>query len=217
MTSNKIDSIVIVCSGEDYNIKKLKQYCSRAQYIIAVDNGLALLNKIKIKPDLIIGDLDSVNKKLLDKYKYITIEKYPADKDLTDSELAILKGQSLNPKNIYLFAATGSYFDHSFANVINIFKYRCSTNFEIITNNSTIYPIFKEKTITGRKNHRFSIFPITDVYNFSMKGAKYTFNDNKKHLYIYDYSISNVIISDNLNIKFRKGNLFLVLYDKGFN
>jgi len=47
-----------------------------------------------------------------------------------------------------------------------------------------------------------------------MTGAQYNFS--KENLAITDYSISNVIIKDKLEINFQEGKLFCVLFDEGF-
>jgi thiamine pyrophosphokinase len=219
-----LKNIVIVNGGNDYDIKKLKFYCKNADYIIAADAGLYLLYKIKIKPDLIIGDMDSIKQSILNKYKYVSIEKYPEDKDYTDSELAIMKARQLNPDNISIFASTGDYLDHSFANIINLFKYQNDKiNMELITKNSSVYPVFNKKTIIDKKNHRFSLLPLTKLENLSLKGCKYDFK-NKKDISIFDYSISNVITDNICTISFKKAAIIkhdrsaaiLILFDKGY-
>ena len=63
------ENIVIVASGEDYEKNKILNYCENSDYIISVDGGLNILDKLRIKPSIIIGDMDSVDKKLLTKYK----------------------------------------------------------------------------------------------------------------------------------------------------
>jgi thiamine pyrophosphokinase len=212
----KIKKIVIVCSGEDYSEKKLIAFCKKSDFIISVDGGLNILDKIKIKPSCIIGDMDSVDKKLLHKYESVQTELYPADKDFTDSELAIKKAISFFPEIISIFSGTGSYFDHSFANLINLFKYlKHNIQMEIITGNSKIFPVFKEIKILNHAGRRFSIFPVEKTEGIEMQGCKYEFK-NKKNLKIFDYSISNVITEKEMKIKIKKGLMFCVLFDEGY-
>jgi thiamine pyrophosphokinase len=110
---------------------------------------------------------------------------------------------------------TGNYFDHSYANIINLFRnYRQNIKMQIITSNSIIFPVFKKTTLFDLKGRRFSLFPLSLIKEFSMTGAQYNFS--KKNLAITDYSISNVIIDGKLAINFREGKLFCVLFDEGF-
>jgi len=125
--------IVIIGNGEDWKRDKIINFCQDSDYIIAADNGLSLLHRFNLSPNLIIGDLDSVPSSLLVQYKQIPLEKHPQKKDLTDTELCIQKAIGMNPKQIILLAMTGNYFDHSYANIINLFRnYRKNIKMQII-------------------------------------------------------------------------------------
>jgi thiamine pyrophosphokinase len=208
-------NIVIIGNGENWKKEKIVSFCRESDYIIAADNGLSVLHRFHLMPNLIIGDLDSVPSSLLVQYKQIPIEKHPQKKDLTDTELCIQKAIGLNPKQIILLAMTGNYFDHSYANIINLFRnYRQNIKMQIITSNSIIFPIIEKTTLFNLKGRRFSLFPLNTITEFSLSGAQYKLS--KKRLAITDYSISNVIIEDKLEINFQKGKLFCVLFDEGF-
>jgi thiamine pyrophosphokinase len=210
-----VQRIIIVGNGEDWQKEKVISFCQTADFIIAADNGLSLLHQFNITPDLIIGDMDSVSSVLLQHYPDIPVEKFPAKKDFSDTELAIKKAITLNPGEIILLAVTGNYFDHSYATIINLFRnYQSGIEIKIITSNSLIFPIKKKTTLLHLKGRRFSLFPINDIKNFSMQGAQYQFT--KKNLRVVDYSLSNVIIEEKLEINLEKGMLFCVLFDKGW-
>ncbi len=207
--------IAIVGNGEDWKKEKIIQFCQEADYIIAADNGLALLHHLHIKPDIIIGDLDSVSPTLLQHYPEIPIEKHPSKKELTDSELSIQKAISMNPRELLLLAMTGRYFDHSYASIINLFRnHKQDIKIKIVTSNSVIFPITGKISLLHLKGRRFSLFPLSPIKQFSMSGSQYQFP--KKNLTITDYSISNVIIDKRLEINFKEGKLFCVLFDQGF-
>ena len=82
----KYNHISIIGNGEDWNPTKIKDYCKNSDFIIAADNGLSILDQLNVTPDLIIGDLDSVTKTVLAKYKNIALEKYPKEKELSKTE-----------------------------------------------------------------------------------------------------------------------------------
>jgi thiamine pyrophosphokinase len=205
--------IIIIGNGEDWQKEKILSFCQTADFIIAADNGLSLLHQFDITPDLIIGDLDSVSPALLQRYPDIPVEKFPGKKDFSDTELAIKKVITLNPREIILLAVTGNYFDHSYAAIINLFRnYKSGIEIKIVTSNSLIFPIKKKTTLLYLKGRRFSLFPISDIKNFSMQGAQYQFA--KKNLKVTDYSLSNVIVQEKLEINLEKGMLFCVLFDE---
>ena len=144
--SKKYNHISIIGNGEDWDEKKIKDYCKVSDFIIAADNGLSVLDELNITPNLIIGDLDSVPEKILVKYKKIPLERYAKEKDLTDSEISLQKAISLKPKKISLLAMTGTYFDHSLANILNLYRnYVPNIETEVITHNATIFPITSKR------------------------------------------------------------------------
>ena len=59
-------------------------------YCIAADSGLVMADKLGLTVDLLLGDYDSVDKKIFEKYngntKTIT---YPCEKDYTVTHLAL--------------------------------------------------------------------------------------------------------------------------------
>ena len=60
-------------------------------YIVAVDSGAEHAYKLFLKPDLIIGDLDSISTKTYDRVNKDRIEilEYKKNKDYTDFEIAL--------------------------------------------------------------------------------------------------------------------------------
>jgi thiamine pyrophosphokinase len=210
----KYDHISIIGNGEDWNPKKIKDYCKMSDFIIAADNGLSVLDKLNITPDLIIGDMDSMPENLLIKYKKVPLEKYAKEKDLTDSEISLQKAILLKPKKISLLAMTGSYFDHSLANIINLCRnYEPNIETKIITQNAVIFPITSQREFSGLSGRRFSLFPIGRVSGISITGAKYYLKN--QDFKATDYSISNVIEENHLSIEVKDGFLLFILYDQG--
>ena len=59
--------------------------------LIACDGGCDILARNNIVPDLVVGDMDSISEEGLDfiNNNNVFIEKYPVEKDWTDSEIAL--------------------------------------------------------------------------------------------------------------------------------
>jgi len=205
-------NIVIIGSGEDYSKEKLKRHCERASFIIASDGGAKIALDNNIKPDIIVGDFDSIDNINEDKYRNIKKKRFPCEKDLTDSEIALRMAIEKKPTNINLFCMTGFYIDHSLANMYNLL--RNYNEIKIITSNSEIFLIKNEKKITECKGKRFSLFPLENIYGLEIIGSKYTFNS--KNINFTDYSVSNVFIENSGFIKLQKGTLLCIIFDYGY-
>ena len=145
--------------------------------IIGVDGGTKHLFDRSINPDVVLGDLDSIDTLLLEKTKSMNINfvHYEVNKDKTDFELSLDSIEKPSEKNIFLIGGEEGEVDHLFS----IFS--LVTNFEYAENLTWFY---QEKTILFRKNitieiekgSNFSIIPITDLKSLNISGAEWELN-----------------------------------------
>lgn len=82
--------------------------------IIAVDSGLHWLEKAGITPELIVGDLDSVDRALYDRSMAMGVSSVVADrmKDETDLELALISAQDMFKDKVVVVNFSGGYIDY---------------------------------------------------------------------------------------------------------
>ena len=68
----------LIVTGGSLDISWAKDFVRtiNAEYIIAADSGLKYIDELGLVPDMILGDYDSVEDGLLDKYKSIDIKTY---------------------------------------------------------------------------------------------------------------------------------------------
>ena len=81
-------NVIVSLAGEcSISRDKLEKY----DYVIGVDSGTEYLYKLFLIPNLIIGDLDSINSKTLDRARKDKAEiiSYEIDKDKTDRKSVV--------------------------------------------------------------------------------------------------------------------------------
>jgi len=83
--------------------------------VIAADGGLRHAASLGVEPDLIIGDLDSVEPELLRQYPGVPVKSHPVDKDELDLELAIGWALERGARRLTVIGAFGGRFDQSVA------------------------------------------------------------------------------------------------------
>ena len=112
---------ILILTGGDIDQSFLKSLIDQVNYslVFAVDRGLLAADKLKIEPDYILGDFDSVPEDILLKYRTMSIPiiSFPKMKDKTDTQIAFEKAIEHNAKVIDLVGATGSRMDHTMANM----------------------------------------------------------------------------------------------------
>lgn len=81
--------------------------------VIAADGGLNFLEKLHVKPDLTVGDFDSLGHVP----KGENIICHPVEKDDTDTMLAVKLGLERGCNVFVLYGCLGGRIDHTFANL----------------------------------------------------------------------------------------------------
>ncbi|MGM0602755.1 MAG: thiamine diphosphokinase [Bacillota bacterium] len=186
-----------------------------SKMIIGVDGGTDILYKINIVPDVIIGDLDSVSRETLEKFKgnnAVEIIKFPTEKDKTDSELAVDFCRENDIKEILIFAALGGRIDQELGN-INLLEYIAdfSIDGKIIEKNLEIGVINSSKIFANNAGDLLSLIPQTDsVGSVSISGCKYNTN-NEKFIRSRTRGISNKILKKKARVEVDDGILIYIL------
>lgn len=80
---------------------------------IAVDGGYAQMQAHGIDPDLVVGDFDSLG--YVPSHPHII--RHPAEKDDTDTALALSEGWSRGYRTFRMYGTLGGRLDHTLANV----------------------------------------------------------------------------------------------------
>ena len=110
---------VLFVNGELRDPAVVKEMLQPSDYLVCVDGGLRHMQKLGLRPHLVIGDLDSISAgDLLDLEKErIPIRRYPVDKDETDLELAVLAVLQEGYHTLRLVAALGGRLDQTLGNL----------------------------------------------------------------------------------------------------
>jgi thiamine pyrophosphokinase len=94
---------------------------SDAEMVIAADSGAAWLDSCGVLPDLVIGDMDSVDPSLLARLaeRGVAVERHPAEKDASDVELALSRAVAGGADEVVILGGLrGQRLDHELANLL---------------------------------------------------------------------------------------------------
>ena len=111
--------IIIFANGELPDLNRARPLIQPDDYIICADGGTRYALALALQPDLVVGDMDSLEKGQLETLKKsgVSIELYPRDKNETDLELAVKRAIELKPIQIIVIAALGGRLDQILANI----------------------------------------------------------------------------------------------------
>ena len=102
--------------GEAPAPEVLRKIAVGADLLVAADSGLIACEDAGLRPDWIVGDMDSLNNPgRLEKYPPDRVLQYPCDKDFTDTELALALLREKGCDEIWIAGGGGGRLDHLFA------------------------------------------------------------------------------------------------------
>ena len=94
----------------------LREIARQADLLAAADSGLIAAEAAGLKPDWILGDMDSLDDpRRLEKYPPDRVLRYPPEKDSTDTELAVALLREKGCDEIWLAGGGGGRTDHLLA------------------------------------------------------------------------------------------------------
>lgn len=195
------DRALIIGSGESIDLNGIENY----RYIICADGGYHHIDG-KVKPDIIIGDFDSVSPYNVP--SGIETMRFPEDKDKTDTELCIIYALDKGIEHIDITGIYGSRPDHFFTGISLLRRYigmditLQTEQFSIFMINPSERFVFKE--LKGKMVSFFSLSSRTQIID--AEGFKYPLKRKKLKLKI-PVGVSNQIVKDSAEIYYKKGAL----------
>ena len=174
-------SVLIVAGGPDPGAGLIRKMASGAERIYCADRGAQWVYHAGLKPDIAIGDMDSVNRETLEKIRQdeISMLKYPSEKDQTDTELAIEVAVSDGAKSIILLGGLGGRMDHTLANIEQMKAwYKKGIRITIMSADTAMF--IAERTVTFRamRGSYVSLFPQNEgIRVMNSEGLYYPLKD----------------------------------------
>lgn len=235
---------VLIITGGSVDIEWAKGWLERQKragitydYCIAADSGLVSADKIGVTVDYMLGDYDSVDEDVLAKYQgNVPGDRYPAEKDYTDTELAIKtaldKIKAGNGRNnpedpdeqsaalhasVTVIGATGTRLDHTLANIglLEQIEREGVDGYIVDAHNMIRMLIMPGKDMVkissrGQFGGYVSCIALTPVvHGLTMKGFKYPL-DNHDLLQGVSLCVSNEITDEEGEISLKEGKMLVL-------
>jgi thiamine pyrophosphokinase len=182
---------------------------------ICCDGGIRHLAKLNVKPDVIIGDMDSAATDQLESYKAcgVQILKYPQGKDDTDTQLALNYALKLKPEVIEIWGAWGGRIDHSLANLFLLdFGEQEGIKIRLIDEYCEAFIAGKAAAFKEAIGQTISLIALSpEVTGISLHGFQYPL-DNAILEMNKPRGISNIVIAAPATINVDSGNLLVIRY-----
>ena len=187
-----------------------------ADAVIAADGGAAALDRLGRRPDRVVGDLDSADPARGDRLEAsgTRVDRHPADKEASDTELAVRAAIGAGADRVDLLGATGgARLDHELANLLLLADPAfASVDLQVVAGGATARALHggSELRLHGDVGDLVTLLPIggeasgvsTTGLRWSLDGATLPMGGSR--------GLSNVVTAPGASVRLGEGVLLVV-------
>jgi thiamine pyrophosphokinase len=209
---------VIVANAPDLDATPHAERIRAADLLVAADGGALPLLRLGLSPQLVIGDLDSLDAAAEAELRRLGVElrRFPRAKDETDLELALLLAAERGAERVDVLGALGGRWDHTLANVamLDMPELR-GRQVRLLDGNQTLFAVRDAAPLEGQRGDTVSLLPLTpEARGVTTAGLLYPLTDATLR-YERARGVSNVLLDPPGRVSLREGLLLVVHHADG--
>ncbi|MDO5391709.1 MAG: thiamine diphosphokinase [Eubacteriales bacterium] len=209
---------IVIVSGGSIDDDFAKDFLLGKSFdaVIAADKGMEFCYRNQIPVDLVVGDFDSADLKVVAFYEKqnVPMRRLIPEKDDSDTQSALSAAADMGAQEVVFLGCTGTRMDHIWANIQLL----------ACCNRQGIYAVLYDahnrisvetESFTVRKNEQFgdyiSFFSLGDcVPDLTLRGFKYPLTNHFLKNTDSGLTVSNEIVEDEARVSFRGGMLLMI-------
>jgi thiamine pyrophosphokinase len=171
---------LVLVGGAVHADDDLRAALAGADLVIAADGGLRHAAALGLTPDLLVGDLDSVDRETLAAHPDLAVERHPVDKDALDLELALDAAAARGATRITVVGGLSGRLDQTLATVLVVqARHATGATLEARDGRRALWPLRpgEARELPLRAGERFSLLALDRVARVSVAGARYPLDD----------------------------------------
>lgn len=214
LDTTKIDRAIVLAGGELHT----RPDPSWGAIVIAADSGYDHALDLGLAVDILVGDMDSISSAGLDHARThgVDVLHYPADKDQSDLELAILAAAARNVQRIDVHGGEGGSLGHLLGVALELTDHRWrDIDLQWHTRGGVARPAEPGRSVivVGSEGDTVSLVPVGDVAGVTTTGLAWPLDDEPLPAGT-TRGLSNRLSSARAEVTVRSGTL-LVIWEGG--
>ncbi len=198
---------LILANGHPPRKSLLQELLRASSLFVCADGGANIAASLKLKPDAIVGDLDSIHAETRVRFQHVPMHQ-TIDDNSTDLEKAITWVIDQKYDHIVVVAATGKRLDHTIGNLGVLPKFFPDAVITMVDDVGQMVYVGREYSFEAPLHTAVSLLPLSRCEGITTKGLEYALENEALELGVRE-GISNVVVSNPVIIKVKKGNLLL--------
>lgn len=205
--------IVIFANGELNFPTQTRAMIQPGDYLIAADGGLRHMRTLGITPNMVIGDMDSLDEREIAEIAGAPAEviRHPREKDQTDLELAVAEAAARGGNPIIITAALGGRLDMTISNLMLLASDNLAgSDVRIKDGPQEAFIIRGHRQVTGEKGDSVSLLAVGGLaQDIRTEGLRYPLRDEAFQTG-ETRGISNVMAAEQAEIWVNEGMLLCI-------
>lgn len=167
---------VIMADGLYPESQRALDYLHQASCIIVCDGATVKLLEHELKPDYIVGDMDSLPEQY--KRRFESIISSSEDQLTNDLTKAVNKALELGLKQVVILGATGLREDHTMGNIGLLAEHGQKIQLQMVSDYGVFNPVYESAEFNAFKAQQVSVFSIMENPAITLNNLKYPLNDH---------------------------------------
>lgn len=208
--------VVVIANAPALDAAPFAAQIRSAAYVIAADGGALPLLQLGVLPQVVIGDMDSLDEAALERLTSsgTALHRFRRDKDETDLELALVYAAAIGASVIDVIGALGGRWDHTLANVALLALPELQgRKVRLLADKQTLTLVRDAALIEGHVGDTVSLIPLAGaVHGITTRGLQYPLH-NATLSFERARGVSNVLLAPPGEVRIGSGLLLLVHHD----
>jgi thiamine pyrophosphokinase len=199
---------IVLCNGEPPSRALLHHLVRNADLLVAADGGANVARSCGLRPDVIIGDLDSITpatRRWCGSSRIIHVPR----QDNTDLEKALdfLLRQGI--RDVVIAGATGKRLDFTLGNLSVAWLHAHRMSIRYVGDGWEAKPLKGRNRVEAQPGTTVSLIPFGSCEGITLRGLQYPLTNAA--LSRGAVAVSNVVVRSPFSVSIRRGRLLLVL------
>lgn len=232
-SGGRLFDALVICNGEPPSRGLARRLAIHAPLIVAADGGANIAWRFGIRPDLIVGDLDSITPAVKKFYSstrgkrlkplqgslgssvshpegrgYTELLHIPRQ-DNTDLEKALDVLLERKVKRVIILAATGKRIDHTLGNLSVLWNYTNAMDITLAGDEWIAFPVGKMKRMKAKRGTTVSLIPFGVCRGITLTGLQYPLTTARMR--VGEIGLSNVVVKSPCTVSVHNGNMLMIV------
>ena len=200
-----MNPVLLLLNGELDSDAAVRRISKSASMVLAANGGVKHCVRLKIRPRVVIGDMDSLPKPLPRWKDVVYLCDFDEDRSDFEKALDFLKENGAGP--VWIAGALGKRLDHTLVNLSLFERYSKKLPLILLDSNAQIAGPGRY-AIRCAKGNIFSLLPVSAAARVTTRGLKYSLKNST--LRRGSRGLSNRAVSTRIEVHVLSGRLWIL-------